>query len=168
MMRARAAALACGAIFAAGAAFGQATPEAPPAPGTAPGTAPGAAPAVEPAQTPATLPGANGAPVIEIRAAETAARPVAVLRWLDKVSGETADLHMHEGLPLARGIMELTATGCRVPADDPTSDGFAHVVLRDLRDGATLFSGWMVASSPALSALDHARYDVWLLGCAME
>jgi hypothetical protein len=123
---------------------------------------------VEPAQTPATLPGANGAPVIEIRAAETAARPVAVLRWLDKVSGETADLHMHEGLPLARGIMELTATGCRVPADDPTSDGFAHVVLRDLRDGATLFSGWMVASSPALSALDHARYDVWLLGCAME
>jgi hypothetical protein len=168
MMRARAAALACGAIFAAGAALGQATPEAPPAPGTAPGTAPGAAPAVEPAQTPATLPGANGAPVIEIRAAETAARPVAVLRWLDKVSGETADLHMHEGLPLARGIMELTATGCRVPADDPTSDGFAHVVLRDLRDGATLFSGWMVASSPALSALDHARYDVWLLGCAME
>jgi hypothetical protein len=168
MMRARAAALACGAIFAAGAAFGQATPEAPPAPGTTPGTAPGAAPAVEPAQTPATLPGANGAPVIEIRAAETAARPVAVLRWLDKVSGETADLHMHEGLPLARGIMELTATGCRVPADDPTSDGFAHVVLRDLRDGATLFSGWMVASSPALSALDHARYDVWLLGCAME
>jgi hypothetical protein len=168
MMRARAAAFACGAIFAAGAALGQATPEAPPAPGTAPGTAPGAAPAVEPAQTPATLPGANGAPVIEIRAAETAARPVAVLRWLDKVSGETADLHMHEGLPLARGIMELTATGCRVPADDPTSDGFAHVVLRDLRDGATLFSGWMVASSPALSALDHARYDVWLLGCAME
>jgi hypothetical protein len=168
MMRARAAAFACGAIFAAGAALGQATPEAPPAPGTAPGTAPGAAPAVEPAQTPATLPGANGAPVIEIRAAETAARPVAVLRWLDKVSGETADLHMHEGLPLARGIMELTATGCRVPADDPTSDGFAHVVLRDLRDGATLFSGWMVASSPALSALDHARYDVWLRGCAME
>jgi hypothetical protein len=167
-MRARAAALACGAIFAAGAAFGQATPEAPPAPGTAPGTAPGAAPAVEPAQTPATLPGANGAPVIEIRAAETAARPVAVLRWLDKVSGETADLHLHDALPQARGIMELTATGCRVPADDPTSDGFAHVVLRDLRDGATLFSGWMVASSPALSALDHARYDVWLLGCAME
>jgi len=164
MMRARAAAFACGAIFAAGAAFGQATPEAPPAPGAAPG----AAPAGEPAQTPGALPGADGAPVIEIRAAETAARPVAVLRWLDKVSGETADLHLHDALPQARGIMELTATGCRVPADDPTSDGFALVVLRDLRDGATLFSGWMVASSPALSALDHARYDVWLLGCAME
>ncbi|MBM3612148.1 MAG: DUF2155 domain-containing protein [Alphaproteobacteria bacterium] len=145
-MRARAAALAFGAILAAGAAFGQATPE----------------------PAPSALPGADGAPVIEIRAAETLGRPVAVLRWLDKVSGETADLHLHAALPQARGVMELTATGCRVPADDPTSDGFAHVVLRDLRSGATLFSGWMVASSPALSALDHARYDVWLLGCATE
>jgi hypothetical protein len=28
-----------------------------------------------------------------------------------------------------------------------------------------VFSGWMVASSPALSALDHPRYDVWVLNC---
>ena len=30
-----------------------------------------------------------------------------------------------------------------------------------------LFSGWMLASSPALSALDHPRYDVWVLSCVL-
>ncbi len=29
----------------------------------------------------------------------------------------------------------------------------------------TAFSGWMIASSPALNALDNPRYDVWLLRC---
>jgi hypothetical protein len=31
-----------------------------------------------------------------------------------------------------------------------------------------VFSGWMIADSPALSALDHARYDVWILRCLTE
>ena len=30
-----------------------------------------------------------------------------------------------------------------------------------------VFSGWMFASSPALSALEHAVYDVWVLDCRM-
>ena len=36
-----------------------------------------------------------------------------------------------------------------------------------LTDGADqpVFSGWMIASSPALNALDHARYDVWVMRC---
>ncbi|MGB0800115.1 MAG: DUF2155 domain-containing protein, partial [Planktomarina sp.] len=25
--------------------------------------------------------------------------------------------------------------------------------------------GWMVASSPALNALEHPRYDIWVLRC---
>ncbi|MEC8294787.1 MAG: DUF2155 domain-containing protein, partial [Pseudomonadota bacterium] len=28
-----------------------------------------------------------------------------------------------------------------------------------------MFRGWMMASAPALNALDHARYDVWPLRC---
>jgi hypothetical protein len=28
-----------------------------------------------------------------------------------------------------------------------------------------LFSGWMFASSPALSALEHPVYDVWVIDC---
>ena len=30
---------------------------------------------------------------------------------------------------------------------------------------APAFHGWMIASSPALSALEHSRYDVWVIRC---
>lgn len=33
---------------------------------------------------------------------------------------------------------------------------------------APLFSGWMFASSPALNALEHPVYDVWVIDCKME
>ena len=28
-----------------------------------------------------------------------------------------------------------------------------------------IFTGWMFADSPALNAIDHAVYDIWLLDC---
>ena len=28
-----------------------------------------------------------------------------------------------------------------------------------------LFSGWMYASSPAVSAMEHPVYDVWVIDC---
>ena len=28
-----------------------------------------------------------------------------------------------------------------------------------------IFSGWMFSSSPSISALDHAVYDVWVIDC---
>ena len=32
-------------------------------------------------------------------------------------------------------------------------------------DNPKLFSGWMFASSPGLSALEHPVYDVWVIKC---
>ena len=39
------------------------------------------------------------------------------------------------------------------------------ISISDAGVSTPVFAGWMVASSPALSALDHARYDVWVLRC---
>jgi hypothetical protein len=30
---------------------------------------------------------------------------------------------------------------------------------------APVFQGWLIGSAPALHALDHPRYDVWVLRC---
>ena len=49
--------------------------------------------------------------------------------------------------------------------DDPASDAFTFLTIDDSRDRERVFQGWMVASSPALNALDHPRYDVWALSC---
>jgi hypothetical protein len=70
------------------------------------------------------------------------------------------------GEQVINGGIELD--DCRVPVENPTGDAFAHLVIRaeGMQDAA--FDGWMIASSPALSALDHPRYDVWVIRCRMS
>ena len=97
--------------------------------------------------------------------AETATAPGALLRWLDKLSGDTEDLELSVGQAVQRGHLTIQLDECRYPADDPASNAFAHLTIMDNRAAALAFDGWMIASSPALSAMDHARYDVWVLQC---
>ena len=101
-------------------------------------------------------------------AQETQNAPAGLLRVLDKVSGETLDLALPIGATQVFGRIEVGLVECRVPSDDPASDAFAHVIVRDLLRDSLAFDGWMIASSPALSALDHARYDVWVIRCTIS
>ena len=89
----------------------------------------------------------------------------AVLRGLDNVSGSLTDLEIWRGETVQFGRLEITLSDCRFPSEDPASDAFAHVDIVDTLSQSLAFSGWMIASSPALNALDHARYDVWVMRC---
>lgn len=84
------------------------------------------------------------------------------------MSGETADVELQRGQSAVSGHLTIELDECRFPAGDPASDAYAHLTIRDLRAAEPVFDGWMIASSPALSALDHPRYDVWLLRCTTE
>ena len=58
----------------------------------------------------------------------------------------------------------FSVSACRYPSENAAADAYAHVTVTD--PGQTvLFDGWMIASSPALSAMDHPRYDIWVLSC---
>lgn len=89
----------------------------------------------------------------------------ALLRTLDKVSGQVVDVEMAVGQTMAYGTLQVTLRECRYPAANPAGDAFAHLVVIETRGPSQIFEGWMIASSPALMALDHARYDVWALRC---
>ena len=89
----------------------------------------------------------------------------ALLRGLDRVSGAVQDLDLPVGDTVEFGRLRIHATACRFPADNPEGEGFAFLEITDLEGNLRLFRGWMIASSPALNALDHARFDVWVLGC---
>jgi hypothetical protein len=89
----------------------------------------------------------------------------AVLRWLDKMSGQVADLVLAPQETGLAGNLEVTLGECRYPVEDPASNAYAFLTIRDRGVDAPLFDGWMIADSPALSVLDHPRYDVWLLRC---
>ena len=89
----------------------------------------------------------------------------ASLRVLDKMSGVVADYDLATGQSKTSGRLTVQLDDCRYPSDLPTGEAYAHLTIldSDLEDPA--FKGWMIASSPALSALDNPRYDVWVLRC---
>lgn len=89
----------------------------------------------------------------------------ALLRGLDKISGVTTDLPLSVGGSVDFGRLTVRLGECRQPADDPDSDAFAQMTITNREAGTTPFAGWMIASSPALSALDDARYDIWVVNC---
>lgn len=89
----------------------------------------------------------------------------ATLRGLDKVSGEVVTLDLAVGQTLTYGSLTVALASCRYPAENPDSDAFAFLEISDSHSRERLFRGWMIESSPALSALDHPRYDVWVIRC---
>jgi hypothetical protein len=101
-------------------------------------------------------------------AQEVDSAPGAVLRGLDKVSGAVADIDIDRGATVPFGRFAVTLSDCRYPAGDATANAYAHLTIADAASGAVAFDGWMVATSPALSALDDPRYDVWVIRCRSE
>jgi hypothetical protein len=101
--------------------------------------------------------------------AETAVRAKGgVVRWLDKVSGETGDLDLLRGQSAQNGRLTIQLDDCRYPADGTPTEAYAHLTILDRLLTEPAFKGWMMATSPALSAMDHSRYDVWVLRCLTD
>jgi hypothetical protein len=98
-----------------------------------------------------------------------APKPVILLRGLDKVTARVSPIEMHVDEPGRFGSLEITVRSChKAPPEDPPESA-AFLEIRELRPGESpveLFSGWMFASSPAFSTLEHAVYDVWVIDCA--
>ncbi|MEN8895939.1 MAG: DUF2155 domain-containing protein [Yoonia sp.] len=90
------------------------------------------------------------------------------LRVLDRVTGAVTDLRLETGSTGALGLLKITLDECRFPKSNPNGDAYAKVtvVYRDTVE--PVFRGWLIASAPALNAMDHPRYDVWALRCNNE
>ena len=93
---------------------------------------------------------------------------VAVLQALDKVTARISTLT----IPLERterfGTLEIGVWACRKrPPEEPPESAVFLTVVEHRRDAppVRLFQGWMFASSPAMSALEHPVYDIWALDC---
>ena len=91
----------------------------------------------------------------------------AELRFLDKLTSETGDVSLGTGQSAKFGRLMVRLDSCRYPTGNPASDAEAHLTITEETTQSELFNGWMLASSPALSALDHPRYDVWVLSCVL-
>ncbi len=88
-----------------------------------------------------------------------------VLRALDKTSGQTVDIEMRAGQARSYGQLEIVMRDCRYPAGNPSGNAYAALEISERGKPGVVFSGWMIASAPALSAMEHRRYDVWVIRC---
>lgn len=95
-------------------------------------------------------------------------RAVAELEGLDKITARVWTFEVPVGHAIRFGTLEIVALACREtpPEERPESAAFLDVVdHRTDGEPAALFRGWMFASNPALSALEHPVYDVWVKDC---
>jgi len=106
--------------------------------------------------------------ILMAAATAAAAREVAVLQGLDKVTARISTIDAPIDSPVRFGSLEITARTCQKRPPEETPESAAFLEIRDIKPGETavnVFSGWMFASSPALSALEHPVYDVWVIDC---
>lgn len=100
--------------------------------------------------------------------AETIANPVAAFSGLDKITGRITKFDVYIDETVQFGALQITPRVCytRPPTETQRTSVFLEVDQVSLNGQITrIFTGWMFADSPALNAIDHAVYDIWLDDC---
>lgn len=105
-------------------------------------------------------------PAVPVELPPTELRAGARLRQLDKMTGQTDTFELAVGDAREVGRMRIRLEACRSPADNGLHGTVAFLKAWDTKEpDDEVFSGWMFAESPALSAVDHPRYDLWVISC---
>jgi hypothetical protein len=95
---------------------------------------------------------------------------LAILQGLDKTTARVSTVEAPIGGVARFGTLEIVARDCqkKPPTEPPESAAFLEITdVRPDSPAVRVFSGWMFASSPALSVLEHPVYDVWVIDCRM-
>lgn len=101
-------------------------------------------------------------------AAPSVEKPVAVLRALDKATARVEEIDVQTERPYKFGSIIIMVRSCRVTPIEETPESAAFIEVSEIKPAQgekPVFKGWMFASSPALSAMEHPVYDLWVMGC---
>ena len=156
-------------------------PEAAPAPTTPIAVTP-AAPSIVVAEIDKEEPKeeAEAAPAVARPAAPAAParrqrRRVAIVEAIDKITAESMRFEVEVGGRPVRFQKTLifTARACELSApDEQVADAVAYLEVSlqprgvmQVNEPRQIFRGWMFASSPGVSGLQHPIYDAWIVGC---
>lgn len=96
---------------------------------------------------------------------------VAVLQALNKVTTKTSTIKVPTGATIRFGNIEIVARTCwkAPPEEHPEVATLLDIwELKPDEAPARIFLGWMFASSPAISALEHPVYDIVVKDCVYK
>ena len=93
---------------------------------------------------------------------------MAQLQALDKITARITTLDIPVGQVGSIGTLDIRVDSCQKTPPSEPPDFAVHLNIQDRTVQAETyqaFAGWMLRSSPALSAMDHPIYDVWVIKC---
>ena len=92
----------------------------------------------------------------------------AVFSGLDKVTARVTTVYAPIDIPVRFGSLQLTVRFCNKRPPEELPEETVFIEVDDMQASAQpkrIFTGWMFWSSPALNALQHPSYDVWVMDC---
>lgn len=118
-----------------------------------------------------TVAGVTASILLSLTSAPAAAETSgAVLRGLDKITARISTFEAPLEQEIGFGTLRIIVHACRKRPPEEPPEVSVFLDITEERPGEehriVLFNGWMFASSPALSALEHPVYDVWVIDCS--
>ncbi len=93
----------------------------------------------------------------------------AILQAIDKATARVSTVEAPVGDTVSFGTLGLRVRACEKtpPVEQPEAAAFLEIWQKQpqAEQSEWVFSGWMFASSPGVSAMDHPIYDVLVLDC---
>ncbi|HEX3971467.1 MAG TPA: DUF2155 domain-containing protein [Stellaceae bacterium] len=103
------------------------------------------------------------------------ANTIAVLQGLDKTTARVSKFDAPVDQSVRFGTLFITVKACEKKPPEEEPDTAAFLIIDEVRPGDAngveskrVFSGWMFASSPAISALEDPIYDINVLDCKTD
>ena len=90
------------------------------------------------------------------------------LRGLNKVTARSSIIEGPIGTVMRFGNLEMVASRCwkSPPEEQPENAALLEIwELKPKESPERIFAGWMFSSSPGLSSLQHAVYDITVVSC---
>jgi hypothetical protein len=91
-----------------------------------------------------------------------------ILQGLDKITARVFTIEARLGEVIAFGNLRIIPHSCQKSSPEDLPESTIYLDILEVTPGSQpkkIFSGWMFASSPSSSALEHPVYDVWVKEC---
>ena len=93
---------------------------------------------------------------------------MAQMHAMDKITGRVSIIDVPVGGEVKFGTFSVVVRKCNTNAEGEVPENYAFIDVTDKsfdKEEFNIFKGWMLSSSPAVNAIEHPIYDVWLLKC---
>ena len=91
-------------------------------------------------------------------------------KLLDKISNKLIEKTIAVNDSDSIGTLNIEVYSCFTEPPDEIPEDYVLIDIKDYFEdkNQSIYTGWMISSSPDVTPLEHPIYDLWLLGCSND